>query len=174
MEHLPQFNWPVTLLSGIIVPTVIGMIWYNPKVMGTVWAKSAGLSEKDTEGFSMAKAIILNTIASIFIAITMNLIVIHQFSIGSILAGPEDAKALADPNSPLSASVADFMSQHGHKFRTFRHGVLHGVMTAIFFVGPILAYGTIWERKGFKYWAINVGYWAITLGLMGGIICQWT
>ncbi|HRN41812.1 MAG TPA: DUF1761 family protein [Vicingus sp.] len=30
----------------------------------------------------------------------------------------------------------------------------------------------MFERKGFKYIAINSGYWIITLGLMGGVICQ--
>jgi hypothetical protein len=36
---------------------------------------------------------------------------------------------------------------------------------------PILSINAMFERKGFKYIAINAGYWIITLGLMGGIIC---
>lgn len=174
MEHMQQMNWLVTLLTGIIVPTVIGMIWYNPKVMGTAWAKGAGLTPEDAKGVNMVKAIVLNTIASIFIAIFMNIITIHQFGFNSIFMGAEDMKALADPNSELSKYTADFMARYGHNFRTFKHGALHGTLTALLFVGPVLAYSCIWERKSFKYWAINVGYWVITLALMGGIICQWT
>jgi len=30
----------------------------------------------------------------------------------------------------------------------------------------------MFERRGFKYIAIHGGYWMLTLGLMGGIICQ--
>lgn len=174
MEHLQQINWIVTLLTGILVPTIIGMIWYNPKVMGTAWMKAAGLTPDDSKGFNMGKAILLNTIASISIAVGMNIFTIHQFGLNSLLAGPEDMKALSDPNSEISLYVKDFMSRFGHNFRTFKHGVLHGVLLSILFVGPVLAYSCIWERKSFKYWAINLGYWIITLGIMGGIICQWT
>jgi hypothetical protein len=37
---------------------------------------------------------------------------------------------------------------------------------------PILATNALFERKGFKYIAINAAYWIITLAVMGGIICQ--
>ncbi len=174
MQHLQQINWLVTILTGIIVPNVLGMLWYNPKVMGSAWMKEAGLTMEDAKGVNMGKAIALNTLASIFIAVALNIFTIHQFAINSIFAGAEDMAALKDPNSSLSAYVADFMTKYGHNFRTFKHGLLHGVLTALFFVGPVLAYSCIWERKSFKYWSINVGFWMLNLGIMGGIICQWT
>jgi hypothetical protein len=142
--------------------------------MGTAWMKEAGLSMDDAKGVNMGKAIALNTLASLFIALMLNTMVIHQWGINSIFAGADDMAALKDPNSALSVYVADFMSKYGHNFRTFKHGALHGVITAVLFVGPVLAYSCIWERKSFKYWMINVGFWILNLGIMGGIICQWT
>jgi hypothetical protein len=64
------------------------------------------------------------------------------------------------------------MDTHGNNFRTFKHGLLHGSMSGILFVLPILAINAMFERKGFKYIAINAGYWIICLAIMGGIICQ--
>ena len=32
----------------------------------------------------------------------------------------------------------------------------------------------LFERKGFRYIAVNAGYWILTLMIMGGIICQFT
>tara|TARA_B110000091_G_C13629440_1_gene396476 strand:- start:583 stop:726 length:144 start_codon:yes stop_codon:yes gene_type:complete len=46
---------------------------------------------------------------------------------------------------------------------------LAGVLLAL----PILATNAMFEAKGFKYIAVNAGYWIISLALMGGIVCQW-
>lgn len=56
-------------------------------------------------------------------------------------------------------------------YRTFKHGMFHGCIAGFLFATPILTINALFERKGFKYIAINAGYWIITLGLMGGIIC---
>ena len=58
------------------------------------------------------------------------------------------------------------------KFRTFKHGALHGTMAGIFIALPILGTNALFERKGWKYILINTGYWTVTLAIMGGIICQ--
>ena len=68
--------------------------------------------------------------------------------------------------------VTTFMAKYGSNFRTFKHGVFHGVLAGIFFALPVLATNALFERKGFKYIAVNAGYWIITIALMGGIICQ--
>jgi hypothetical protein len=57
--------------------------------------------------------------------------------------------------------------------RSFGHGALHGAIGAIFFVLPVLGINALFERKGWKYILINVGYWVVTLTIMGAIICGW-
>ena len=57
--------------------------------------------------------------------------------------------------------------------RSFSHGAFHGVLDSIFFVLPVLGINALLERKGAKYIFINLGYWAVTLALMGGLICAW-
>jgi hypothetical protein len=42
----------------------------------------------------------------------------------------------------------------------------------LFFALPVLGTNALFQHKGFKYIVINVGYWIITLALMGAVICQ--
>jgi hypothetical protein len=67
--------------------------------------------------------------------------------------------------------IDSVMEKYGNNFRTFGHGAIHGVITGIFFIMPVLAINAMFERKGFKYIAINTGFWTVSLVLMGGIIC---
>jgi hypothetical protein len=56
------------------------------------------------------------------------------------------------------------------QFDTFKHGVAHGVIVALLVATPVLVTNGLFERKNFKNLGINVLYWVITLGLMGGVI----
>jgi len=38
---------------------------------------------------------------------------------------------------------------------------------------PIIGTNALFERKSAKYIFINAGYWIVTLGVMGAIICGW-
>ena len=67
--------------------------------------------------------------------------------------------------------VNDMMAKYGNEFRTFKHGTFHGTLGGLAFALPILGTNALFERKGFKYIAINVGFWTISMALMGGIIC---
>jgi lysylphosphatidylglycerol synthetase-like protein (DUF2156 family) len=57
-------------------------------------------------------------------------------------------------------------------FRTFKHGAFHGIIATIGLVLPIIGINALFERRGFKYIALHVGYWLVCLILMGGFICQ--
>lgn len=161
-------NFLVIGLSSL-VPLAIGFVWYNNKVFGNAWMKTTGLTEEQLKGGNMAVIFGLCLLFSFMLGTMLNGIVIHQSAIQSIVMGDPD---LNDPNSALSIMLKDFMAKYGNNFRTFKHGVFHGVISALFFVLPVVGINALFERKGFQYIAIHVGYWAVTLGLMGGIICQ--
>lgn len=163
-----MFNFPILLLAAL-VPLAIGFVWYNPKVFGNVWMKSAGLTEESMKGANMALVFGITYVLSIMLAMALTGAVIHQRHVFSILI---DEQGFHDPNSPIHQYFQDFMAKYGHNFRTFKHGALHGTLEAVFFALPVLAINALFERKGFKYIGINLGYWIITLALMGGIICQ--
>lgn len=164
-----SFNW-IAVIVAALVPTVVGFVWYNPKVMGTAWMQASGMTEEKMQGANMGIIFGVSLVLSILLAVEMNFIVVHQMHLGSILM---NEPGLNDPNSELGLWLADFMGKYGNNFRTFQHGVFHGVLAGLFFVLPVMGTNALFERKGFKYIAVNVAYWTITLALMGGIICAW-
>lgn len=161
-----EVNYYVFLLAGL-VPMLIGFIWYGP-LFGKAWMNQMGFTEESLKGGNMALIFILSYIFSVFIAIMMQLLVIHQMSVYSAIL-PSGASELSGETLDY---FNDFMAKYGTNYRTFKHGVLHGVISSIFFALPLLGIQALFERKSVKYILINVGYWVITLGLMGGIVCQ--
>jgi len=160
-------NIYVTSALAALIPLAIGFIWYNPKVLGNAWMKSAGLTEESMKGANMAVIFGVSLLLSMMLAMSMQMLVIHQTSLYSLFFG----QPIDDPNSEVGIFFKSILDRVGTSFRTFKHGVLHGVLSALFIILPVLGTNALFERKGFKYIAINVGYWAITMGIMGGIIC---
>lgn len=162
-----DLNFPIVFASALI-PLLVGFVYYHPKVFGTAWMKAAGLSP-DGPKPNMILVFGLTYLFSVMLGVALISIVIHQMGIFSTLQGNPD---LADPNSPLSLMLKDFMAKYGNNFRTFKHGALHGTIAAVFFALPVFGINSLFERKGWKYFLINLGYWVIALALMGGVICQ--
>ncbi len=160
-----ELNYYILLLAAL-VPLVIGFIWYNPKVFGTAWMNASGLTEEKMKGANMLLIFGLCYVFSILIGAMLMQIVIHQIGVMGALGGDMEAAGIKE-------YFADFMSNYGTNFRTFKHGALHGTMSGFLFSMPILAINAMFERKGFKYIAINAGYWIVSLGIMGGIICAY-
>lgn len=165
-----NMNFLAVLVSATI-PMVMGFIWYNPKVMGTAWMRETGLTEDKMKGGNMAIIFGISFILSFLLAVSLQFNVIHQFHITSAFFDfKEQIKDAATPEGSIYKSTMDLVGL-GH--RTFKHGALHGTMTGLLFVTPILATGAMFERKSFKYIAINCGYWIICLAIMGGILSAW-
>jgi hypothetical protein len=162
-------NMLLVLLTGLI-PLLIGFMYYHPKVLGAAWMKESGITEEQMKGSNMAKIFAITYLFGMLISMAMMSIVIHQFSIYSILA---DEPGMKDPNSEISIWIKEFMDQYGTKFRTFKHGAFHGVLTGLFFAWPLIGINALFERRSAKYTAIHTGYWVITLALIGGVVCQW-
>jgi hypothetical protein len=163
-----QPNFLIVLLAAL-VPMVLGFIWYNPKVFGKAWMSAAGITEDKMKGANMGVVFGVSFVLSYFLAFSLQFVTIHQWGVFSTLANDP---SLADPTSGNGKVFADFMAKYGTNFRTFKHGALHGTMTGILMATPILGTNALFERKGFKYIAVNCGYWIVCLAIMGGIICQ--
>ncbi len=162
-----DLNFPIVFAAALI-PLLVGFVYYHPKVFGTAWMKAAGMAE-DGPKPNMILVFGLTYLFSVMMGVALIGIVIHQMGLFSSVMDHPDLK---DPNSPLNAMLKDFMAKYGNNFRTFKHGALHGTMSAIFFALPVFGINSLFERKGWKYFLINLGYWVIALALMGGVICQ--
>ena len=158
----------INVLAAII-PIVMGFVWYHPKVFGNAWMKEMGFDPATPPTGNMALIFGLTFVFGFFISVLMTSMVIHQYHLYSMLMG---VAGVDDPNTPIGGLVKSLMDQYGTNFRTFKHGALHGTITGLLFVTPIMAINAMFDRKSRKYILINAGYWTITLALMGGVICQ--
>jgi hypothetical protein len=154
-----------------LIPLAVGFVWYNPKIgFGNAWMKAADISDDKIKGANMALIFSLTYIFSLFIGVALFTITIHQMGLYSTLAN--EPGFLKDPNAEVTTYFNNFMATYGDRFRTFEHGALHGTIAGITLALPIVAINALFERRGFKYIAIHVGYWVVSLALMGGVICQ--
>ena len=168
-KNMMHFNF-LAIIVAALVSIPVSFIWYNPKVFGNVWMKEIGVTdpEKMKEGVNMVKIFCITFIFSFLLAIGMMFISVHQTGLNSLLEGQPVTKT-SNVQLLLDGKPIDWLNS----FRTFKHGALHGFMGSIFYVLPLIGTQAVYERRSFKYIFIHVGYWAITMMLMGGILSVW-
>ncbi len=161
-----HINFLMVALTSVI-PLIVGFVWYNKNVMGAVWMRETGIDPDAANPRNMAIVFGVSLLLSLMLAVSLMPVTLHFMGLGSMLA---DEPAMKDPNSELSKTVTNLMTQYGSNFRTFKHGIFHGVLMSICMILPVLGINALFERKSLKYVLVHWGYWAITMGLMGGFI----
>ncbi|WP_348798364.1 DUF1761 domain-containing protein [Flavobacterium adhaerens] len=160
-----EMNW-IAILVAALAPLVVGFIWYNPKIFGTIWMKENGFTQEELAKGNMLKIFGLTYIFSIMIVITEMSLTIHQSGALGMIGGPmKIGEALP--------SFQAFMQDYGTAFRTYKHGALHGFISGLFFAMPIIAINGLFERKSTKYILVHSGFWIISLTIMGSLVCGW-
>ncbi len=162
-----QLNFLYLALAAL-VPLVMGFLWYGP-LFGNAWMKEMGFTKESMEGKNMTLTFILCLVFSFILAFFLLPATIHQMGVYSTLAGEP---GFTENTGTAYTYFQEFVANYGDRFRTFKHGVLHGALTGVFLVLPILGIIAMFERKSVKYVAINAGYWIVTLAIMGGIVCK--
>lgn len=158
-----QINF-LAIVVAALSTLVVGFIWYNPKVFGTIWMREAGVTEDKMKGGNMLLIFGMSIIYAFLMAFLLQVIVIHQFGALGMVGGDP---TLAKP------SYTAFMADYGTAFRTFKHGMLHGFMTGLFLTLPLTGTNALYERRSWKYTLISGGFWVVCFTIMGGIICAW-
>lgn len=141
----------LALLLAALSTLVVGFIWYNPKVFGTIWMKESGMTEEKMKGSNMIMLFGLSIIYAFLMSFILQMLVIHQFGALGMVGG-DASKALP--------SYEAFMADYGTAFRTFKHGALHGFMTGLFLTLPVIGTNALYEKRSFKYVLISGGLWA--------------
>lgn len=158
-----EFMNYTAIAVAAIVPLLNGAIWYNPKIgFGLSWMRYAEMTEEKMKNGNIGLIFGITLVFSFLLSMTVNGVVIHQVG----------AFQMVFPNVEAETYKA-FMEEFGNVHRNWKHGALHGALSGIFFVLPILGINALFERKGFKYILVNVGYWVLTLAIMGAILCAW-
>ncbi len=163
-------NWWILFLIAL-VPMIVGAVYYHPKVAGGTWMRLNGFTEESLAGGNMLLIFGLTYLFSLFVAGLLGQVVIHQTAISGLFGMlPE----FTDPTSALSQSLDQMDADFGlyTRHRSFGHGALHGGIFGLFFVGSIIAINGLFERRNWKYILVHVGYWFLSLVLMGGLLGQ--
>ncbi|WP_299108234.1 DUF1761 domain-containing protein [uncultured Winogradskyella sp.] len=157
---------PINLIAipiAAVAALFIGALWYNPKFgFGITWMRESGMTEERMKSGNIAIIFGLALIFAAMLSFLLMQFTNHQWGALSMVgAEPE----LAEP------SFKAFMADYGNTFRTYKHGALHGAMFGVLGALPIIGTIALFERKSVKYIFVNVGYWIVTLTVMGSILC---
>jgi len=159
-------NYYLFFLTAFI-PLLVGTVYYHDKVFGSAWKKTNGFTDADLEGANMGVIFGSTYFLGILLSFAASGFAIHQPSAYQMMI-PE----VLEVGSAAEAQFLELMKNFGDHHRNFGHGAVHGGITAIFFVLPLLAINALFERRGWKYVFIHLGYWTICLVLIGGVLCQ--
>ena len=162
-------NWIAVFVSALF-PLIIGSVWYHPKVLGGAWMNASGMTPEKVKEANIIKIMLVSLVLGVFIAMIVATSVIHQAHIFSLMV---NEPGFGKPDSKIGVYLANFMKLYGNHFRTFGHGAFHGTLMGLLLVTPIISVMAMYERRGFKYIAIQGGYWIVTLAAMGALICGW-
>jgi len=126
--------------------------------------KSSGVNPNEGKQPNMALIFGLTYLLGLFLSVAMMTISIHQMGVMAIFDGLQ-------PDGKIHPDLQSFLETYGSRFRSFKHGALHGFIASVTIALPIIGMVSMFERRSGKYVFIHWGYWAITLLLMGGLIC---
>jgi hypothetical protein len=166
-------NFPALLVAAL-VPMALGFIYYNPKVVGKAWMAAAGMTEDKMKGGNMAVIFGVSFLFALMMAFVMNIIAYHDAFVQGAMYYATNGTMKPEAGSELAKWFEYYQTNLAASNHTFKHGLFHGIGIAGLFIAlPVLATNALFERKGFKYIAINGIYWIICLGIMGGIMAAW-
>ena len=154
----------LAILVAALSSFVVGFIWYNPKVFGTIWMNEIGMTDEKAKQSNMVKMFGFTFIFALLFAFMMQVLTIHQFGAMGMIGG-DASKALPSYNA--------FMVDYMDAFRTYKHGAFHGFISGLFLALPIVAINALFEQKSWKYIFVTAGYWVVLMTIMGAIVCGW-
>ncbi len=157
------------VFATALIPLIVGAIWYSNALFGKAWMRSSGMTEEKVQSGNMVVIFGLTYVFGILLSMAMLTWGIHQFTTQSLFAMQP---GFSDQTGPEWEFFKNFMSQYGDLHRTFGHGAVHGIIGALIIAAPVISINALFERRSWKYVLIHVGYWAITLALICGTLCQ--
>jgi hypothetical protein len=73
----------------------------------------------------------------------------------------------------LAFGLGMYAGYHEPEEQTFVHGAFHASLSFVFFGLPVIGINSLYNRNTLVYTLINLGYWALTFMIIGGIMYAW-
>jgi hypothetical protein len=160
----------IIIFGTALIPMLMGFLWYNNSFgFGKLWMAENGTTEEElNRNFNPIKVFGFAYFFGVLLAGALVQMVIHQSAFASMMVGT----TFEDATSETGKAFKFIMDTYGQNYRTFKHGAFHGLFGGIFMSLPLVGITALFERRSWKYIFMHVGYWMVTMALMGGIICQ--
>ncbi len=144
----PDINIPAIIVAGLI-PSIVGFIYYN-LIFNKAWLASLGKTNEEMEPSNPAITYGLGLLTAMLISFNLNFLIqlLHK-----------------DVNSAGELFINSNFS--------FGHGSLHGALTCLFMICPVIISLGVFQKASGKNILLNCIFWIICLGLMGGILDAW-
>ncbi len=163
----------LALIVSALVPIAMGFVWYHKSVFGKAWMEGAGMTEEKMKGGNMALIFGLAIFFSLILAFSMSANSVHDSGVAGAMYYATNGTMMPEAGSELANWFDYFKNNLAADSYNFKHGAAHGLFMGLFLILPVVATNAVFERRGWKYTAINVGYWIVCLILMGGILAAW-
>lgn len=135
----------LAILASAVLSMVIGSLWYGP-LFGKVWIKLMGWSKSDIEKGKSDKASMMKSYGIQLIgSLAMAFVLSHALVFAKAYLGSEGVSA----------------------------GLQTGFWNWLGFVAPVTLTTVLWERKSWKLWLLNNGYFLVLLCSMGVLLSLW-
>jgi hypothetical protein len=137
-------NYWAILACGA-VSMLIGFVWYGP-LFGKQWMAMVGLTQADVEAAQKDPSKMYKSYGIMFVgALVMAFVLSRGIAFGNAYLGS---------SSTGSALISAFWFWFG-------------------FMAPVLLGPVLWEKKPWKFWALNAGYYLVLMLVMATIISIW-
>lgn len=144
MEEM-HVNWLAVVVAALM-PMVIGFLYYHPKTLGAAWMRANGFT-LESVGAGPRPVLYLICLGLSFM--------LSMWLMGNVTGPGQD------------------VAPDGHSYATFGHGAVHGLVISLFVLLPVLGTMSVFEKRGWSWVFINLGYWIITFVMMCGILSAW-
>ncbi len=131
------------IVVATVINTVLGFIWYGP-LLGKPWIKEMGFTEEHMRR-AQEKGMAQSYILMIIGALLLNYVLAYWILVGEQAFGTLDVQM---------AMTAAFWAWLG-------------------FIATTMLGQVLWENKSWKLYAINIGYYLVSLEIAAIIITLW-
>lgn len=131
------------VFAAAVLSMIIGYVWYGP-LFGKAWMEEIGMSKSEMDKAQKAG-----------MAKSYGLMFVGSLVMAWVLA-----------NAIVFAGAYTQMT-----------GLSAGLMSAFFnwlgFIVPVMLSGVLWEKKSWRLWGLQSGYYLVTLFAMGALLAVW-